>query len=79
MRRPHRTAVKNVHDLAAWPSLTVIRCAVGKSPAMLAASRTAAQCRPREGPAVAFCELGESSLRCFLFGRMHRRSAFANV
>jgi len=30
MRRPHWTVGKNVHDLAAWPSLTVIRCAVGK-------------------------------------------------
>ena len=29
MRRPHRTAAKNVYDQAAWPSLTLIQCAVG--------------------------------------------------
>ena len=51
----------------------------GKSPAMLAASRTAAQCRPREGPAVAFGEVGESLFAAFFFGRMHPRSAFANA
>jgi hypothetical protein len=56
MRRPHRTATKNVYDQAAWPSLTVIRCAVGKVAGHARRVSNRSQCGPREDTAVAFAK-----------------------
>jgi len=66
VRRPHRTATKNVYDQAAWPSLTVIRCAVGKVAGHARRVSNRSQCGPREDTAVAFCEVGESLFAAFL-------------
>jgi len=46
---------------------------------MLAASRTVAQCGPREDTEVAFCEVGESLFAAFLLAACTDGLRFANV